>query len=494
MKAAIYTRVSTACQAQNGESLDMQKERLIAYVKSQGWELFKIFEDGGYSGKNTERPAFRDMMKAAERRMFDVLVVYKIDRLSRSILDFHTTIESLKKNKVSFVSVTQQFDTTTSTGRLMLAILVDFANFEREIDADRAIDAFHQRRANGLTSGAIPYGYKRLEGNNVVIVEDEAETVRHIYDLALQNLSINEIARRTGFTKYHIRSIVTNPFYCGFLVQRRNKENRRVLEKDWQWFEAKHEPIINIEMYKQAAEIRKHKSRATSVIKNVRLFSKLIYCPYCDHNLTFHTDTRKKGEKSFYYLCEPIRLGGIYCSQYVHERYLEEKLLIEANKLVLIKHPRQKKDISQKKIKELDQKIGRLVKLAEQSRDLQSISKRINDLKKERKELITEPAEKEVDYKEIVKYIKELNEVYPYMSREEKNYFWHILIKKITAKREEFLVEWNGFGTSVIPRDKQQKKNLKTPQVWRRGEDFALIKSPGSSLFLDIFCILPERQ
>ena len=475
MKAAIYTRVSTQGQAQNGESLDMQKERLIAYVKSQGWELFKIYEDGGYSGKNTERPAFQEMIQATEKRLFDVLVVYKIDRLSRSILDFHTTIESLKKNKVSFVSVTQQFDTTTSTGRLMLAILVDFANFEREIDADRSIDAFNQRRANGLTSGTIPYGYKRIEGNNVVIVEEEAEKVREIYDLALQSLSMNEISQRTGFTKYHIRSIVTNPFYCGFLVQRRSNENRRVPERDWQWFEAKHEPIVSLETYKQVSEVRKHKSRATSKIKNVRLFSKLIYCPYCKHNLTFHTDARRKKEKSFYYLCEPIKLEGSACYQYVNELYLEEKLLTEANKLVLIKNPKEKKDNTESKVKEIDQKIARLVKLAEQSGNIQSISKRINDLKAERKELLTEPVEKKVDYKEIVKYIKELNEIYPYMSREEKSYFWHILIKKITAEREQFVVEWNGFGASVIPRKKMKKKGEKTHQVWRRGEGAATI-------------------
>ena len=145
--------------------------------------------------------------------------------------------------------------------------------------------------------------------------------------------------------------------------------------------------------------------------------------------------------------------------------------MTEANKLVLIKNPKEKKDNTESKVKEIDQKIARLVKLAEQSGNIQSISKRINDLKAERKELLTEPVEKKVDYKEIVKYIKELNEIYPYMSREEKSYFWHILIKKITAEREQFVVEWNGFGASVIPRKKMKKKGEKTHQVWRRGED-----------------------
>ena len=85
--------------------------------------------------------------------------------------------------------------------------------------------------------------------------------------------------------------------------------------------------------------------------------------------------------------------------------------------------------------------------------------------------MLSEPVEKKVDYKEIVKYIKELNEIYPYMSREEKSYFWHILIKKITAEKERFVIEWNGFGTSIIPRKEMNEEGGKTHQVWRRGED-----------------------
>jgi len=160
MKAAIYTRVSTSDQAVNGESLDLQKDRLIEYVKNHGWELYKAYEDGGFSGKNVNRPAFQSMMKDAEAKKFDILVVYKIDRLSRSVLDFHTTMQFLEKQGISFVSVTQQFDTTTSMGRLMLNILVDFANFEREINVDRAIDSYLKRLQDGVNSGTVPYGYK----------------------------------------------------------------------------------------------------------------------------------------------------------------------------------------------------------------------------------------------------------------------------------------------------------------------------------------------
>jgi len=208
MKAAIYTRVSTNDQVMRGESLDMQKERLVAYVKSQGWELYKIYEDGGFSGKDTNRPGFQQMLSGVELRKFDVVVVYKIDRLSRSILDFHKTMEFFNKSKISFVSITQQFDTTTSMGRLMLAILVDFANFEREIDVDRARDAYLSRLKNGLSSGRIPYGSMK-------------------------------IAEKVNLDNEHVKSILKNPFYTGYVCPRKDKHGHRVQDENT-WHKGKH--------------------------------------------------------------------------------------------------------------------------------------------------------------------------------------------------------------------------------------------------------------
>jgi site-specific DNA recombinase len=107
MKAAIYIRVSTPGQAINGESLDMQKERLVSYAKAQDWNIYKTYEDGGFSGKDTDRPGFQAMLSDVQQNKFDILLVYKIDRLSRSTLDFHTTMDFLQKQDISFISATQ---------------------------------------------------------------------------------------------------------------------------------------------------------------------------------------------------------------------------------------------------------------------------------------------------------------------------------------------------------------------------------------------------
>lgn len=189
MKAAIYIRVSTPGQAINGESLDMQKERLIEYVEAHGWKLYKAYEDGGFSGGTTNRPAFQEMMRDIEAKKFNVLVVYKIDRLSRSVLDFHTTMKTLEKHNIAFVSITQQFDTTTSMGRLMLGILVDFANFEREINVDRARDSYLSRLKGGVHSGMTPYGYKR-ENKQLVIIPEESEKVKEILTLPCRDFQV----------------------------------------------------------------------------------------------------------------------------------------------------------------------------------------------------------------------------------------------------------------------------------------------------------------
>ncbi len=452
MKAAIYTRVSTNDQVIRGESLDMQKERLVAYIKSQGWELYKIYEDGGYSGKDTNRPAFQELMKDVGRRLFDVLIVYKLDRLSRSILDFHKTMEFFGKNKVSFVSITQQFDTTTSMGRLMLAILVDFANFEREIDVDRSIDSYMQRLSNGVPSGRIPFGYKREE-KKVMIVPDEAEVVKQVYSYALRGLSMSEVAKTMVLDKYLVRNILTNPFYAGYIARRANGKCR-IPEEQWKWHKGKHKPIISLEVYQEVKNLRKKNiKRAKS--KHHSLFSKLIYCPYCDHNLTFHTKKNKEAV-SFSYKCDPIRIGGISCGQNLREEGLERRLYDKLDELFVLRLPEQDREKNaEKSIRLIDRKIQKLVKLAQdEDITLREVEKQIRALKEQRAKILSQTIV-EVDYNVIAKKIKSIKKVYPFMSREEKSQLWHILIKRITSEHKRLIVEWNGrFKPYAILQDK----------------------------------------
>jgi len=464
MKAAIYTRVSTPGQAINGESLDMQKERLIEYVKNHDWELYKAYEDGGFSGKDTNRPAFQQMIKDAELKKFDVLVVYKIDRLSRSILDFHTTLKLLEKQGISFVSVTQQFDTTNSMGRLMLAILVDFANFEREINVDRAVDSYLKRLQDGINSGIVPYGYRR-EDKGVTIVLDEAEKVKEIFSLASQSLSMNQIARKTGFTNYHVRSILTNPFYCGYIVRKRDKFEHRIKEDTWKWFKGKHKPIISEELWRQVADLRKRKIKIITR-KSTSLFSHLIYCPYCKHNLSFHSRTVEKG-MIFYYQCNQIKLDGKACCQYLREEPLEKVLLNYINKIYEIRLSIPRREIeNEDKLVNIERKMNKILRFIEEDYMTFEKGKIQLDKLKEQKAALLASKIIQTDYSKVTEKLKQIKQIYPLATREERSQLWHVLIDKIEARKDKIVVHWR-FGKKYIiqrPRLSKLLKNISSSQ------------------------------
>ena len=160
---------------QDFNSLDAQREACEAYIKSQmheGWILIeKEYNDGGYSGGTMERPAFKDLMNDIKDDKIDIVVVYKVDRLTRSLMDFSKIIDTFDKHQTSFVSITQQFNTTTSMGRLTLNILLSFAQFEREVTGERIRDKFEASRKKGLwIAGATPYGYNK-QGSHILVPE-----------------------------------------------------------------------------------------------------------------------------------------------------------------------------------------------------------------------------------------------------------------------------------------------------------------------------------
>lgn len=240
-RCAIYTRKSSEDGLdQDFNSLEAQREACEAYIRSQaheGWKLIpEHFDDGGFSGGNTERPALARLMKQLCDDKIDIIVIYKIDRLTRSLTDFARLAETFDKHKVSFVSVTQQFNTTTSMGRLMLNVLLSFAQFEREITGERIRDKIAASKAKGMwMGGVIPMGYDARD-RRLFVNEKEAATVRRVFKLylevgsvpaLLERLNVENIltaprlsanARKSGdrhFTRGHLYKLLSNPIYIG---------------------------------------------------------------------------------------------------------------------------------------------------------------------------------------------------------------------------------------------------------------------------------------
>lgn len=227
-KAALYIRVSTHYQIDK-DSLPFQRNELINYAKyALGIDDYAIFEDAGYSGKNTDRPAYQDMMRRIRAKEFSHLCVWKIDRISRNLLDFAAMYDELKKFNCTFVSKNEQFDTSSAIGEAMLRIILVFAELERKLTAERVTSIMYSRANKGLWNGApIPLGYKwDAKGKYPVIDEDTAVVVRYIYDqyekihstmklsdkLNRENIKSARGGEWTGTT---VKGILRNPFYKG---------------------------------------------------------------------------------------------------------------------------------------------------------------------------------------------------------------------------------------------------------------------------------------
>src|SRR5205814_2813486 len=198
VRCAIYTRVSTEHGLdQEFNTLDAQHDAASAYIKSQahaGWTLIRSrYDDGGYSGGSTDRPDLERLLEDIRSRKIDVIVVYKVDRLTRSLADFAKLVELFDANGVSFVSVTQQFNTTTSMGRLTLNVLLSFAQFEREVTSERIRDKIAASKRKGLwVGGMVPLGYDTRD-RKISINEAEAERVRIIFRSYLTLGSIRKL-------------------------------------------------------------------------------------------------------------------------------------------------------------------------------------------------------------------------------------------------------------------------------------------------------------
>lgn len=311
IRCAIYTRKSSEeGLEQDFNSLDAQRESCENYIKSQqheGWVLIeKQYNDGGFSGGTLERPALKELLEDIENDEVDTVVVYKVDRLTRSLMDFSKIVELFDKHNASFVSITQHFNTTTSMGRLTLNILLSFAQFEREVTGERIRDKFAASKKKGMWMGGIvPIGYKR-EDKKLIIEEESAQKIKLIFEkyIELKSVAILKeyleqqcIKTRTdkNFSKGHIYKILSNKLYIGKIVHKENV------------YEGIHESIVNDEIFNQTQKILE-KNRVDNICGEKKeshsLLAGLLYDDKGNKMSPSHSNTRKK--KYRYYISQAI--------------------------------------------------------------------------------------------------------------------------------------------------------------------------------------------
>jgi site-specific DNA recombinase len=327
MRCAIYTRKSTEDGLeQEFNSLDAQRDSGEAYIKSQaheGWTcLSDRYDDGGFTGGNMDRPAVQRLLADIEAGRVDCVVVYKVDRLSRSLLDFARMMETFEKHKVSFVSVTQQFNTSTSMGRLVLNVLLSFAQFEREMISERTRDKIAAARRKGKWVGGMPLlGYNVVE-SKLVVDPDEAEQVRQIFGLYLEHEGllpvVEELNSRgwltkrwtTGkgtvrggrvFDKNSLWYLLTNITYVGKL---RYKEEVHAGE---------HEAIIDGELWQHVqSKLQRNGRTGGAMVRNKfgAILKGLIHCVPCGCAMSPTHATRDGTKRYRYYVCLAAQKRG----------------------------------------------------------------------------------------------------------------------------------------------------------------------------------------
>ena len=332
VRCAIYTRKSTEeGLEQDFNSLDAQRDSGEAYIASQkaeGWVcLPERYNDGGFTGGNMDRPALARLLADIEAGKIDCVVVYKVDRLSRSLLDFARMVETLDRHHVSFVSVTQHFNTTDSIGRLTLNILLSFAQFEREIISERTRDKIAAARRRGKWCGGKPLlGYDLVAmpgGSKLAVNDDEATRVRAIFELYLEHERIapvlQELDRRTWrtkqwttrkgttvggrpFDKISLYRLLLNPAYLG-----------KVKHHD-ELYDGEHDAIVDLGVWQRAQALLKRNGRSGGgIVKNKygALLKGLLRCAPCGCAMIHSTSS--KGPKRYrYYVCLKAMKRGWY--------------------------------------------------------------------------------------------------------------------------------------------------------------------------------------
>ncbi|MDF7806259.1 recombinase family protein [Pontiellaceae bacterium B12219] len=321
LRCAIYTRKShEEGLEQEFNSLDAQRESAEAYIESQklqGWQAIPTrYDDGGFSGGTMERPALKQLLADIDAGKVDLIVVYKIDRLSRSLLDFMKMIEVFNEKEVSFVSVTQHFSTTDPTGRMFLGILITFAQYEREVIGERIRDKVSAAKRRGKYCGGVPpLGYDvDRDKKKLMVNPEESRLVQRIFKRYVQLGSVQQLGKELNEQGYRTKSWTTKKGIERIGTEWNNGQLYRLLNNrlylgeiayKGKNYPAEHDAVIDQQVWDQAQALLSENQRAKRVkarVKTISPLSGVIRCGHCDCAMGI-TYTKKKDRRYSYYIC-----------------------------------------------------------------------------------------------------------------------------------------------------------------------------------------------
>ncbi|BFH15658.1 recombinase family protein [Paenibacillus melissococcoides] len=463
MVVGIYIRVSTEEQAQHGFSIDAQKEKMIAYCKSQGWEEYKLYIDDGYTGTNMDRPALNRLVRHIENQKINLVVVYKLDRLSRRQRDVLYILEEIfERNNVGFKSATQPFETTTPFGKAMIGVLAVFAQLERDMIVERTTAGRRQRiRMGKWYGGREPLGYYwDKEKEQLIIVPDEALLIKSIFDKykdGASRLSIAEWARSRCNSRVidHavIRDILVRRIYIG------------ELNDGGTWIKGNHEPIIDLKTWEDVQrEIHNREEGATP--KGEYLLTGLLKCGVCGENVVHVKRITKRYGKVYEYHLYACRNQHVRkkersnnCSLGYKSRKNVEKYVIDQLKTITL-YPDEFKEAQQtlkvddnsesalfsleEKLKKITSSLDNLYEAIQEGEiKASSVSGRIRTLEEQRESiensiediLVSKPVNRSND--DLFNIIKNVGMAWDYLTEDEQKTAIRKVIKSVTLQKDK---------------------------------------------------------
>ena len=498
-RVAIYCRVSTIEQAEEGYSIDEQNIKIREYCEREGHEIYNLYEDRGISGKNiTNRPGIKQLLDDATKDKFDLVIVWKLNRISRKLLDILNIVELLNKYNIAFRSLTESFETETPSGKLQLNIMGAIGEFERETIAENVKLGLTARARDGRWCGGIVLGYDLVEIPNegkkrrntiLKINEAEANTVRRIFDLYSQGYGYKAVVNRVNneghkskknraFAVSTIKEILQNPVYIGKIrynvrqdwsKKRRNNINANPILSD-----GIHEPIIDMETWNKVQVILKERSKKHNKIYDSEFpLTGILRCPVCGAGMTINRSTskRKDGTRRIneYYSCGNwknkgtavcnsnsirVELADEYVLNKIMELINDESILrkvidnINKNKSTKLKPILEQLEQINKEIEKLTDKKNKNIELFEDGildkSELSIRVKVINDdiekLKYREQELKQDLQLAEGDpipFELVNEVMQRFKEVFLNMSTsQQRKQLIHLLVSKITINKE----------------------------------------------------------
>lgn len=464
MRTAIYSRVSSTQQVEEGYSLQAQYEKLVEFTRLQSWDLIRVYTDPGVSAKDLKRPGVTELIEDLKADKFDAIVVHKLDRLTRNISDLYDLVELVNEKNVKLVSLSENIDTSTPMGRMFVYLLGIFAQMFRENLREEVLKGLTKRAEEGQRNTFAPLGYQFDGNGKLVIVPDQAEIVREVFDLYLNkkmgfarivkhlNMKNTEGLRGGYFHESTVQRILSNWTYAGknHWKQADKPEECRIIR------DADHEPIIEPEIFEKTQEfIRRRSMKEMSRSSHNYPFSTILKCGCCGGS--YHGAISPNAYKTYYYYRCFNRLKRGNCKQSDISEIKLEQLFFEYFQKISVEGmsyeeaaPAASDDL-EKERKKIERELsksetrrrnwnyamgdGKLpyedyVKLMDTEMQL------VQDLQKQLAEIpVSKPVK--VTKEDVVSTIINLRENWPYLERETRKGLIQALFKRITILKTE---------------------------------------------------------